>query len=65
MARTAAPTGRYPFYSDISKSNLQAVGSMHAWPVLLAMLTWLVELIVVRAERRSARPQPQKKNAWP
>lgn len=47
IIRAAAPTCRYPFYSDISKSNLQAVGSMHAWPVLLAMLTWLVELIVV------------------
>jgi kinetochore protein NDC80 len=39
---------RYPFFHDISKSHLQAVGSLHAWPVLLAMLTWLVELIVVR-----------------
>ena len=36
---------RYPF--EISKSQLQSVGSMHAWPSLLAVLTWLVELIVV------------------
>lgn len=36
---------RYPYASDISKSQLYAVGSMHAWPGLLAMLGWLVELI--------------------
>ena len=46
--RSPPPVLRYPFYNDISKSHLQAVGSIHAWPVLLAMLTWLVELIVVR-----------------
>jgi SMC interacting uncharacterized protein involved in chromosome segregation len=36
---------RYPFAGDISKSQLYAVGSMHAWPGLLAMLGWLVDLI--------------------
>lgn len=36
---------RYPFASEISKSQLQAVGSTHAWPPLLAMLKWMVELI--------------------
>lgn len=36
---------RYPYASDISKSQLFAVGSMHAWPSLLAMLVWTVELI--------------------
>lgn len=36
---------RYPFANEISKSQLYAVGSMHAWPSLLAMLTWMVELI--------------------
>jgi len=36
---------RYPFAGDISKSQLVAVGSMHAWPGLLAMLGWMVELI--------------------
>lgn len=36
---------RYPFASDISKSQLLAVGSMHAWPGLLAMLSWLVDLV--------------------
>lgn len=36
---------RYPFASDISKSHLYAVGSMHAWPSLLAMLQWMIELI--------------------
>lgn len=37
---------RYPFASDISKSHLAAVGSLHAWPSLLAMLIWMVELIM-------------------
>lgn len=36
---------RYPF--NISKSHLQAVGSPHAWPSLLAALDWLVELLQV------------------
>ncbi|TPX70338.1 hypothetical protein SpCBS45565_g01736 [Spizellomyces sp. 'palustris'] len=36
---------RYPFADQISKSHLYSVGSMHAWPTLLAMLTWIVELI--------------------
>ncbi|KAJ3284177.1 kinetochore-associated Ndc80 complex subunit ndc80 [Rhizoclosmatium sp. JEL0117] len=37
---------RYPFCDQISKSHLASVGSMHAWPSLLAMLTWMVELIM-------------------
>lgn len=36
---------RYPFAGDLSKSQLYAVGSMHAWPGLLAMLGWMVDLI--------------------
>lgn len=36
---------RYPFAGDISKSQLYAVGSMHAWPGLLAMLGWMVDLV--------------------
>lgn len=36
---------RYPFAGSISKSQLYAVGSMHAWPGLLAMLGWMVDLI--------------------
>lgn len=38
---------RYPYANDISKSSLLAVGSIHAWPALLAMLNWIVELIMV------------------
>jgi kinetochore protein NDC80 len=34
---------KYPF--NISKSHLQAVGSPHAWPSLLAALNWIVELL--------------------
>jgi kinetochore protein NDC80 len=30
---------------QISKTSLSAVGSAHAWPTLLASLTWLVDLI--------------------
>ncbi|RUS17108.1 HEC/Ndc80p family-domain-containing protein [Endogone sp. FLAS-F59071] len=37
---------RYPFADQISKSQLYAVGSMHSWPSLLAMLTWMVELLM-------------------
>ncbi|KAJ3392143.1 kinetochore-associated Ndc80 complex subunit ndc80 [Lobulomyces angularis] len=37
---------RYPFAEQISKSHLYSVGSMHAWPSLLAVLTWMVELIL-------------------
>lgn len=39
---------RYPYAGDISKSSLLAVGSIHAWPSLLAMLNWIVELIMVQ-----------------
>ncbi|KAJ1549665.1 kinetochore-associated Ndc80 complex subunit ndc80, partial [Nowakowskiella sp. JEL0078] len=38
---------RYPFADQISKSHLYSVGTMHAWPSLLALLTWMVELILV------------------
>lgn len=38
---------RYPFADQISKSQLYAVGSMHSWPSLLAMLTWMVEQLMV------------------
>ena len=34
---------RYPF--AIPKSALQAVGSPHTWPALVAALAWLVELL--------------------
>jgi kinetochore protein NDC80 len=33
----------YPY--QISKSNLAAVGSPHAWPSLLASIMWLIELL--------------------
>ncbi|PJF18623.1 hypothetical protein PSACC_01565 [Paramicrosporidium saccamoebae] len=36
---------RYPFAGEISKSQLYACGSMHAWPGLLAMLGWMVDLV--------------------
>ena len=38
---------RYPFADQINKSNLFTVGSLHAWPTLLAMLIWLVELVMI------------------
>lgn len=38
---------KYPYANDISKSHMYAVGSMHAWPALLAMLAWFVELLMV------------------
>ena len=33
----------YPF--PIAKSSISAVGSPHAWPTLLACLTWLLEIL--------------------
>lgn len=33
----------YPF--QIAKSHIQAVGSPHAWPTLLACIMWLLELL--------------------
>ena len=33
----------YPY--QISKANIAAVGSIHAWPSLLASIMWLVELL--------------------
>jgi len=35
---------KYPF--PISKSALYAIGSPHAWPSLLAALTWMVDLLI-------------------
>lgn len=37
---------RYPFSEQILKSSLMSVNSHHAWPILLAMLNWMVELIL-------------------
>lgn len=33
----------YPY--QISKTNITAVGSPHAWPSLLASITWIIELL--------------------
>ena len=46
----------YP--TQISKSNLAAVGSPHAWPSLLASIMWLVELLAYdEASARGAADQ--------
>ena len=37
---------KYPFADQISKSQISAVGSMHAWPSILAMLHWMTEICV-------------------
>ncbi|KAL1915715.1 uncharacterized protein VTP21DRAFT_6474 [Calcarisporiella thermophila] len=37
---------KYPFADQISRSSLYAVGSMHSWPIILAMLDWMVQLIM-------------------
>lgn len=47
---------RYPFADSISKTQLHAVGSIHAWPSCLAMLVWMVELILV-TERMGAEAE--------
>ncbi|KAG8748016.1 kinetochore-associated Ndc80 complex subunit ndc80 [Ceratobasidium sp. 414] len=39
---------RYRAVDSISKSSLTAVGTMHAWPAVLAMLHWLVNLSLLK-----------------
>ena len=48
---------KYPFAGEISKSQLQAVGSMHTWPSLLAMLVWMIELIMASEAADSSEDQ--------
>lgn len=38
---------KYPFADTISRSQLTAVGSPHSWPNMLAVLTWMVEMLLV------------------
>ncbi|KAI9609582.1 hypothetical protein H4Q26_007542 [Puccinia striiformis f. sp. tritici PST-130] len=40
-------------YDALTKSGLQAPGSMHVWPTLLAMLQWIVTTIKLREEAMS------------
>ncbi|CAG8628405.1 20029_t:CDS:10 [Cetraspora pellucida] len=42
---TALRELRYPFVNDITKSMLQAVGSVQSWPHLLGAMRWLVEYV--------------------
>lgn len=44
----------YPF--TVSKSALSAIGSPHTWPTLLAVLTWLLEMLQYD-ERKMAREE--------
>ncbi|ORX50002.1 hypothetical protein BCR36DRAFT_583612 [Piromyces finnis] len=37
---------RYPYADSISKSQLKSVGSTYAWPMILGILIWMVELIM-------------------
>ena len=50
---------------QISKTSLSAVGSAHAWPTLLASLTWLVDLINydTKATELQAKQQRDDVNA--
>ncbi|EFP81375.2 uncharacterized protein PGTG_06996 [Puccinia graminis f. sp. tritici CRL 75-36-700-3] len=43
----------YIAYDALTKSGLQAPGSMHTWPTLLAMLHWIVTTIKLREEAMS------------
>jgi len=43
----------YVAYDTLTKSGLQAPGSMHTWPQLLAMLQWIVTTIKLREEAMS------------
>lgn len=37
---------KYPFVEQISRSHLHAPGSIHSWPLVLAMLEYMVELVL-------------------
>ncbi|KNZ58383.1 hypothetical protein VP01_193g5 [Puccinia sorghi] len=43
----------YIAYDTLTKSGLQAPGSMHTWPQLLAILHWIVTTIKLREEAMS------------
>lgn len=47
----------YPF--TVSKANLSAVGSPHAWPHLLAALTWLLDIAVIADRTKMATEEQQ------
>ena len=51
---------RYPFAEGVNKSNLFTVGSLHAWPTLLAMLIWMVELVVILNDDQLELNEQQK-----
>ncbi len=51
---------KYPFASDISRSQLAAVGSPHSWPNMLAMLSWLVETIVMTDKLLTGEIEPEE-----
>jgi kinetochore protein NDC80 len=42
---------KYPYCGEITKSQLSAI-TPHAWPVLLAMLSWMVDLISQTEENK-------------
>ncbi|KAA8494404.1 Kinetochore protein NDC80-like [Porphyridium purpureum] len=46
-------TLRYPF--NVSKSALHAVGSPHTWPALLAVLSWMLDLLNYDDAARAAK----------
>jgi kinetochore protein NDC80 len=37
---------KYPTLTGLSRNNLKAIGSPHAWPHLLAALSWLTDLMI-------------------
>jgi len=39
---------RYPYPDTITKSHLKSVGSTFTWPMILGVLTWMVELITAK-----------------
>ncbi|KAG9086347.1 kinetochore-associated Ndc80 complex subunit ndc80 [Ceratobasidium sp. 392] len=46
---------RYRAVDSISKSSLTALGTMHTWPAVLAMLHWLVNLSLTEKLQRGLR----------
>ncbi|CAM9572063.1 unnamed protein product, partial [Phaeothamnion confervicola] len=52
---------RYPF--TVSKASLQAVGAPQTWPKMLAVVSWLVELLAYDEEVQAHEQQQQERRA--
>jgi kinetochore protein NDC80 len=47
---------KYPYASEITKSQLTAI-TPHIWPIVLSMLSWIVDLLVRVSESNEKKPE--------